>query len=345
MFTEITKERWRRFRRIRRAYYSLLVLSIAFGLSLFAEFWANSKPLYISYADRSYYPVLQFYSGRDFDQDYDTEADYVRLLGDEAFRANAFVIEPLIPHDPQTAHLDLAGTPPHAPDIASEHWLGTDRLGRDLLVRLIYGFRICMLFSLTLMLISAVLGVIIGGVQGYLAGKFDIIVQRLIEIWSALPFLYVVILIGSLYGRSFAVLVFVMSLFTWIGLSYYMRGEFLKLRDQTYVRVARAVGMSGPRIFFRQILPNALTPIITILPFQLIGGITALTALDFLGFGLQPPTPSWGELLQQGLDVIREHPRITLATTAALFITLMLATFIGEGAREAFDPRAKQKLE
>lgn len=345
MFSEITKERWKRFKGIRRAYISLIVLSGAFVLSLFSEGIANDKPIFIYYEGRAFAPLFAFYAGRELGQPFDEEADYARLRDDEAFRAQAFWLSTPIPHSPNSANLDQIGTPPYGPDISRGHWLGTDRLGRDLFARLLYGFRLCMLFSLTLMIISAMLGVVIGGVQGYLGGKTDIIMQRAIEVWSALPFLYVVILIGSIYGRNFAVLIFVMSLFSWIGLSYYMRGEFLKMRDQTYVRVARALGFSGPRIFFRQILPNALTPVITILPFTLIGGISALTALDFLGFGLPPPTPSWGELLQQGLDVIREHPRITVVTTLALFVTLMLATFIGEGVREVFDPRSRQRVE
>lgn len=345
MISEISKDRFRRFKAIKRAWYSLLILGGAFVLSLFSEFIANDRPLYIAYEGKSYFPVLYYYPGTEFGQPYEEAADYTALRKDENFRAEAFMISALIPHGPNGYDLDQPGTPPFPPSIEHAHYLGSDRLGRDLLVRLIYGFRICMLFALAIVLVSAVFGIIIGGVQGYIAGAFDLTVQRIIEVWSALPFLYVVILIGAIYGYSFAVLVCVMSLFTWIGLSYYMRGEFLKLRDQTYVRNARALGLGHVRIFFRHILPNALTPVITILPFTLISGITSLTALDFLGFGLPPPTPSWGELLAQGLDVIREHPRITLATTAALFATLMLATFIGEGAREAFDPKSRQRVE
>ena len=174
-------------------------------------------------------------------------------------------------------------------------------MARDV-ARLIYGFRTCMLFSLVLALLEAVFGVIIGGVQGYLGGKVDIVVQRLIEIWSSLPFLYVVILVGAIYGRNFALLVVIMALFQWIGLSYFMRGEFYKLKSMTYVKAARAIGVGPIGILFGQILPNALTPLITIMPFSVIGGISSLTALDFLGFGLPPPAPSWGELLQQGLN-------------------------------------------
>lgn len=345
MISELTKQRWGRFRSIRRAYLSLLVLSGAFVLSLGSELIANDRPYFLYYKDTAHFPLFTFYSGRAFDQNFDEEADYRALRRDADFRENSFWLSTPIPHSPNSTNLEIEGSPPYGPNLSEGHWLGTDRLGRDLLARLLYGFRLCMIFALTLVAISTILGVVIGGVQGYLGGKTDIVMQRIIEIWSALPFLYVVILIGSIYGRNFGVLIFVMSIFSWIGLSYYMRGEFLKMRDQTYVRVARALGMSTTRIFYKQILPNALTPVITLLPFSLIGGISSLTALDFLGFGMPPPTPSWGELLQQGLDVVREHPRIILMTTTALFITLQLATFIGEGVREVFDPRSRQRVE
>ena len=328
---------------MKRAYYSLWILGTLTVLSLFSEAIANDHPLYLRYEGRSYFPVLFFYPGTAFGLENRTEADYVALRSDEQFRAKAFMIMPPIPHAPSRSNIDRATPPPHPPSF--DHLLGTDRQGRDILARLIYGFRICMLFSLALVLFGGLLGVVIGGIQGYVGGRTDIVTQRLIEIWSALPFLYVVILVGSVYGRGFGVLLFVMALFHWIGLSYYMRAEFYRIRGLTYVQVARALGFNHWRIFFRQILPNAFTPLITILPFSLIGGITALTALDFLGFGLPPPTPSWGELLGQGLEVVRESPGLTIFTTMALFGTLMLATFIGEGARDAFDPRSRSRVE
>ena len=249
---------------------------------------------------------------------------------------------PPVPWGPYRAHLDLAGNPPHAP--SAEHWLGTDNSARDVFSRLLYGFRLCMAFALLISLLAAVLGILIGGLQGWLGGKADMFGQRLIEIWSALPFLYVVILLGALYGRSFILLVGVVALFSWIGLSYYMRGEFHRLRNLTYVRSARALGIPAWRIFLRHVLPNALTPVVTLLPLLLVSGISALTSLDFLGFGLQPPAPSWGELLRQGLDNLHA-PWLAIASTAALFITLLLATFVGEGLREAFDPKADGRVE
>jgi len=342
MFSDITISRINRFKKIKRAWYSLILLLSAFIISLFSEFIANDKPLYLSYNNKSYFPILRFYPAETFGGNYKTEADYVSLRNDAAFRAKSFMILPLIPHDPMHSYLDIPGSPPHKP--SKEHWLGTDSTARDVLSRLIYGFRICMLFSILLTALAIVAGIIIGGIQGYCGGKIDIVFQRLIEIWSSLPFLYVVILIGSIYGRNFILLLIVMALFQWIGLSYYMRGEFYRLKTMTYITASKSMGFSHFSILFNQILPNALTPVITLAPFLVIGGISSLTALDFLGFGLQPPTPSWGELLQQGLNALYA-PWIALSTIIALFTTLLLTTFIGEGIREAFDPKAEGRIE
>lgn len=342
MFSDLTKDRLKRFKKIKRAHYSLWILSIAFVLSLFSEFIANDKPLFLRYNGESYFPIFFFYSGQTFGGQYKTEADYLSMNKDKAFLEKGFMILPVIPHNPLHSYLDLAGNPPHPPSLS--HWLGTDSTARDVLTRLIYGFRICMTFALCLMITGAVMGIIIGGVQGYIGGTTDIIAQRFIEIWSSLPFLYVVILVGSIYGSNFVLLLIVMGVFQWIGLSYYTRGEFYKLKNMTYVKAARALGIGHVSIFFRQMLPNALTPVITIMPFSLIGGISSLTALDFLGFGLPPPNPSWGELLSQGLNYLYA-PWIAIATVAALFVTLLLATFIGEGVREAFDPKSEYHIE
>ncbi|MBF0432970.1 MAG: ABC transporter permease subunit [Fibrobacteria bacterium] len=319
------------------------ILGIVFFLSLFCELIANNKPYVLVYNGNVYFPILRFYPSQEFGGEYRTEADYFALQKQSHFNEKkSFMIFPPVPHDPLHSYLDLSGEPPHPPSL--RHWLGTDTMARDVFARLLYGFRICMLFALLLALSSTVLGIIIGGLQGYLGGKYDIAMQRFIEIWSALPFLYVVILIGTWYGRSFMILLTIMSFFQWIGLSYYMRGEFFKLKNMNYVQVAKSLGLGHFRIFFKQILPNGLTPVITIFPFSLIGGISSLTALDFLGFGLQPPTPSWGELLSQGLSNLYA-PWIAISTVCALFFTLLLATFIGEGVREAFDPKSDSYLE
>ena len=346
-----TLNRINRFRNNRRAFFSLVVLVIAYLLSLTSPWTVNDKPLYMNYNGKSYFPAFFRYSDRDFGGEYETDADYAEILSDalecekdalDGFpRAggcvNAWAIMPPIAHDPLKADLDHDGAPPFAP--SKSHWLGTDSNGRDVLARLIHGFRICISFSLLLTVLGTILGIVIGGIQGYLGKFFDTGMQRLIEIWSSLPMLYVVILIGGIYGRSFLLLIVIMAAFNWISLSYYMRAEFLKLRGMTYVQSAKVLGMGHRHIFFKEILPNAMTPVVTLFPFTLIGGIGSLTSLDFLGFGLQPPTPSWGELMSQGLNNLYA-PWISVSTVAALFITLLLTTFVGEGVRDAMDPKS-----
>lgn len=343
MFSPLTRRRFARFRSIKRAYWSFWILTIAFVLSLFSEQIANDHPLLLRYDGHWFFPTVKFYASDTFGGRYKTETDYLALRDDPNFKAhNGWMLFPIIPHNPLRAYLDLPGSPPHPPSRA--HWLGTDNTARDVLARLIYGFRICMTFALTLTAVGTIFGIVIGAIQGYLGGRTDLTLQRVIEIWSSLPFLYVVILVGSIYGQTFSILLGVTALFEWISLSYYMRGEFYRLREQPYVWASRALGASHARILFRQILPNAMNPVITILPFSLIGGISALTALDFLGFGLPPPTPSWGEMIDQGLQNL-QAPWVATSAVVALFITLMLATFIGEGVRDAFDPKSHTKLQ
>lgn len=335
--SQITQERVSRFKSLKRSYYSFWILLSVFIMSLFAEFWAGDQPIIMKYQDSYYFPILTFHSDKEFGGKYLTEANYFDLKTSPQFtNSDNWMWLPLIPHDPLRSYLEYDANPPHPP--SGKHWLGTDSAGRDVLSRLIHGFRICMLFSLIVTILGSFIGVLIGGIQGFFGGRVDLASQRFIEIWSQLPFLYVIILIAEIYGRSFWLLVGIMCLFQWIGLSYYMRAEFLKLKQYTFVKSAKALGMSYPHIFFKEILPNALTPIVTLVPFSLVGGITLLTSLDFLGFGLQPPTPSWGELLNQGWKHLYA-PWITISTLVCFSITLLLATFIGEGVREAFDPK------
>jgi microcin C transport system permease protein len=343
MFSELTRSRFRRFRSIRRAWFSLIVLSTLFALSLFSELLSNDRPLLLGYKGEIHAPVFRFYPGTKFGLEQGTQVDYLALDKDPAFQANGgWTLFPPNHWGPYRAHLDLEGNPPHRP--SRDHWLGTDNSARDVAARLLYGFRQCMAFALLIAALAITLGVLIGGLQGWLGGKTDMFGQRFIEIWSALPFLYVVILLGAIYGRSFILLVSVVALFEWIGISYYLRAEFYRLKGLNYVKAARALGIPGWRIFLRHVLPNALTPVITLLPFLLISGISALTSLDFLGFGLQPPSPSWGELLRQGLDNL-QAPWLAVTSVSALFVTLLLATFVGEGLREAFDPKADARVE
>lgn len=343
MLSPLTRQRLRKFRSIKRAWWSLWILAAAYVLSLLAGQLANDRPFVLGYEGRVFFPSVKFYPATTFGGAYATEADYVALREDPEFRARGgWMLLPPVPHSPFRPYLTLDGAPPHPP--SAGHWLGTDNSARDILSRLIHGFRNCMTFALALAVTSTVLGIIIGAVQGYLGGWVDLTIQRLIEIWSALPFLYVVILFGSIYGQSFTMLLVVMTLFEWIALSFYMRGEFLKLRQQPFVIAARGLGAGGLRIVFRQMLPNAMTPVITLLPFMIVAGISALTALDFLGFGLPPPAASWGEMIQQGLQNL-QAPWVAGSAVAALFLTLLLATFVGEGVRDAFDPKERTRLE
>jgi microcin C transport system permease protein len=329
----LSRARWNRFRNTRRAYWSLWILGLAFGISLFAELWIHEKPLLIQDQQGTWrIPQLELVTDQDLGGIYQTEADWVQL------RAQGFQtphLDPLIPWGPLPSDLQ-DDQPPYAP--STSHWLGTDASGRDLLARLVYGFRTGMLFSLCLAFLGTLGGLLIGGIQGYFGGRTDLIFQRFIEIWAALPFLYVVILIAHALGTSFGLLVAATAAFQWIGLSYYIRSEVFRIRSLAYVRSADALGMGHFHKFFREILPNAMTPVITFLPFQIIGGIGTLTALDFLGFGLRPPTASWGELLNQGLQNLHA-PWLAGFTVLALMTTLLLCTFIGEGLREAFDPK------
>jgi len=230
---------------------------------------------------------------------------------------------------------------PHAP--VPGHWFGIDSAGRDVLVRILYGLRTSLSFGLLLVIFSMAAGTVMGALQGYYAGKVDLTVQRLIEIWSAIPFLYVMILMGSVYGRSFGLLLFCYGLFNWIGISYYVRAEFLRLRKRAFVDAAHAAGIPAGRIILRHILPNALTPVITFFPFSLVGAIGSLAALDYLGFGLPPPTPSWGELLHQA-QAFRWAWWLILYPSLALFTVMLLGVFIGEGVRDAYDPRPFSRL-
>lgn len=341
--SSVTRERFARFRRNRRAWWSLWILVGAYVASLLSPWLVHDRPLLLKHGTTWTFPAFAFYPETTFGGKYQTEPDYSTLMqASKDAGISVWSIMPPIPHDPLRARLDGEGSPPYAPSV--QHWLGTDAHGRDMLARLIHGFRICMSFSLLLTLLSTILGISIGAIQGYLGGKFDLLMQRGIEVWASLPFLYVVILVASLYGSSFWLLLGIMAIFNWIGLSYYMRAEFLRLRRVPFVQAARVLGFGHIHILFREILPNAMTPVVTLLPFALIGGIGSLTSLDFLGFGLQPPTPSWGDLMAQGLSNLFA-PWIAISTVLALFFTLLLATFLGEGVRDAMDPKSGDRYE
>jgi microcin C transport system permease protein len=274
---------------------------------------------------------------------FDAEANYRNLQKDWEGTDN-WLLMPPIKFNPIENDFSYETPPPHPPD--GMHLLGTDSQGRDVLARLIYGFRISMLFSLALVLVSKVIGVTVGSFQGYLGGLFDITSQRFIEVWSTLPFLYVVVLVATFIPPNFWVLLIVMAIFQWIGITYYMRTEMYREKSREYALAARALGASHTRIVFKHLLPNSLTPLVTLVPFAIVGGISALTALDYLGYGLPPPTPSWGELIQQATEATnRDKLWLSLSPFGAITITLLLVTLVGESVREAFDPKRYAKYE
>jgi microcin C transport system permease protein len=340
--TDLSKKRFRKFKSIKRGYYSLIVITILYLLSFGLEFIANDRALLVRCEGRYYFPTFSFIPESKFGGTGTAEPNYREL--NERFQnteSEDFALMPLIPYSPTESLFNLPGAPPHPP--SWEHPLGTDDRGRDVLVRLLYGFRISMSFALQVTTMSLVLGVFVGAIQGYYGGRFDLIVQRLIEIWSTIPTLYLVIIISSIFEPSYFWLVVILTMFGWMGITYYMRGEMYREKSKEYVQAAKALGANDMVIIFKHILPNSLIPVITLTPFALVGNIFALTALDFLGFGLPAPTPSWGELMSQGMGNIYSY-WLSLSPIFALFFTLLLVTFIGEAIREAFDPKSLNSL-
>jgi microcin C transport system permease protein len=335
----LNQRRWRKFRRLRRGYFSLIVIAAAYVASLGSELFIGNRPIALRHHGDWFFPALasRYYPETLFGGTQDVEADFRILKTDSAFAAGGgWMLLPPHPYSPNESVLVPRDPPPSRP--SREHPFGTDDRGRDVLARIVYGFRISLSFALLLAVSSYLLGMAIGAIQGYWGGKVDIAGQRLIEIWSALPFLYVVILISSIITPSFWVLILILLLFYWIGISRYVRAEVLRERNLDYVTAARALGAWWPAILVKQVVPNAMTAVVTLFPFALIAGIFSLTALDFLGFGLPAPTPSWGELFAQGRTNISSW-WLTVFPFLALFLTLLLTTFVGEAMREAWDPK------
>ncbi|MGH1367739.1 MAG: ABC transporter permease [Maritimibacter sp.] len=359
----LNQRRWRNFKKNRRAYWSMIVFSLLFGLSLFAEVIANDKPILVSYRGDLHVPFLKFYPETAFGGDFRTEADY----GDEAVQcliktggleacfdapqdvmsqaasgtfegedvARGWVLWPLIPYSYNTVN-DIGGPAPSAPD--RDHWLGTDDTARDVAARVIYGFRLSVFFGLIVTAATALIGIIAGAVQGYFGGLTDLIFQRIIEIWTSTPSLYVIIILFAILGRSFWLLVFVTVLFGWTALVPVVRAEFLRARNFEYVRAARALGVGHRVIMFRHILPNAMVATLTMLPFVISGAIGTLATLDYLGFGLPSSAPSLGELTQQAKQNL-QAPWLGFTAFVTFSLMLSLLVFIFEGIRDAFDPR------
>lgn len=332
------RRRWRRFRKNRRGYVSLVVFSVLFALSLGAEVLSNDHPLLVRYQGRYYFPVVRTYPETVFGGTFRTETDYLgEFFQKQMKRPGNFALFPPNPYSYDTINFSLREPVPSPPGHGG-NLLGTDDRGRDVLARLVYGFRVSVLFGLALTLAGTAIGIVAGAVQGYFGGRTDLFMQRFIEIWSAMPELYILIIFASIFKPSLVLLLVILSMFGWMGLSDYVRAEFLRGRNQDYVTAARALGVGNLTIMWRHLLPNGMTPVITFLPFRMSGAILALTSLDFLGLGVPPPTPSLGELLAQGKANI-DAWWLSLSTFAVLVGMLVLLIFIGEGLRDAFDPR------
>ncbi|MBN9370992.1 MAG: peptide ABC transporter permease [Hydrogenophaga sp. SCN 70-13] len=328
---------WQRFRRNRLGYWSLLVFCALVVASLFAEVLSNDRPLVVRYEGKTYFPIVQDLPETVFGGDFQTATDYLDpFIREQITRDGNWALYAPNPYGSQTINYFAEQPNPSGPSAAN--WLGTDDRGRDLLAQLIYGFRVSVLFALALTAIGVLLGVLTGAIQGFFGGKTDLAFQRFIEIWGAMPELYLLIIFSAVFAPSVGLLLVLLSLFGWMGLSDYVRAEFLRNRQLDYVRAARAMGLSNVQIMWRHILPNSLTPVVTFLPFRMSAAILALTSLDFLGLGVPPGTPSLGELLSQGKNNI-DAWWISLSTFGVLVLTLLLLTFMGDALRDALDPR------
>ena len=334
--TPLTRRRLHRFRANRRGWWSLWIFVILFIATLLAEVIANDKPFLVYFKGDVYFPIVKAYSETTFGGDFLTEADYRSPYLSELIERDGWTVWPIVRYHHRTVAWDLPVPAPAPPD--RNHWLGTDDQARDVLARVIYGFRISVLFGFALTFISAVIGVSAGAVQGYFGGWIDLIFQRFIEIWSGLPTLYLLIILASVVEPNFWWLLGLLLLFSWMGFVGVVRAEFLRARNFEYVRAAQALGVSNLAIMFRHLLPNAMVATITFIPFTLAGSVTVLTSLDFLGIGLPPGSASLGELLAQGKANL-QAPWLGLAGFFTIALMLTLLILISEAVRDAFDPR------
>ncbi len=336
-----SRRAWLRFKRNRQGYWSLWLFCALVLVSLFAELVSNDKPLIVRYEGQTYFPMLRDYSEKTFGGDFDTPTDYLDPFIQQRLNTDGnWALYTLNRYGPNTLNYFAKSPNPSAP--TADNWLGTDDRGRDLLAQLLYGFRVSVLFGLALTVTGVALGVVTGAIQGFFGGKTDLAFQRFIEIWGSMPELYLLIIFSAVFAPSIALLLILLSLFGWMGLSDYVRAEFLRNRQLDYVKAARALGVGNWHIIWRHILPNSLTPVVTFLPFRMSAAILALTSLDFLGLGVPPGTPSLGELLSQGKNSI-DAWWISLSTFAVLVVTLLLLTFMGDALRDALDPRKADK--
>lgn len=332
----IAKRRWHNFKANKRGYWSSILFAVLFLVCLFAEGVANDRPLLIQFDGGFYTPVFNVYTETTFGGEFEIEADYRDPYIADLINENGWMIWPPIRFSYDTINYDIQGPVPSGP--SAENWLGTDDQGRDVMARVIYGFRLSVVFGVVLTIIGSVVGVLVGAAMGYFGGLTDLIGQRIVEIWRSIPSLYALIILTSFLAPSFWSLLIAMALFAWLSLIDVVRAEFLRARNFDHVKAARALGVGDLTIMVRHVLPNAMVATITFMPFILSGAITALTSLDFLGFGLPPGSPSLGELVAQGKNNL-QAPWLGFSAFFSLAIILILLTFVGEAVRDAFDPR------
>ena len=336
-----SRRAWLRFKRNRLGFWSLCVFCTLVVLSLGAELISNDRPIIARYEGQTYFPMFKDYAEKTFGGDFATNTDYLDpFIRAQLAKPGNWALFAPNPYGPKTLNYFAKLPNPSAPTV--DNWLGTDDRGRDLLAQLLYGFRVSVLFALALTFVGVLLGIVTGALQGFFGGKTDLAFQRFIEIWGSMPELYLLIIFSAVFAPSISLLLILLSLFGWMGLSDYVRAEFFRNRQLDYVRAARALGVGNWQIIWRHILPNSLTPVVTFLPFRMSGAILALTSLDFLGLGVPPGTPSLGELLSQGKNNI-DAWWISLSTFAVLVVTLLLLTFMGDALRDALDPRKAEK--
>ncbi len=332
----LNKRRLNNFISNKRGLYSFVIFTFLFIVSIFADFIANDKPLLVKYNSGFYFPIFKSYSETVFGGDFETEADYRDPFVKDLIDSKGWFIMPIIPYSYDTIIRDINAPVPSPP--SQYNWLGTDDQARDVLARLIYGFRISILFGFSLTFLSMIIGVSAGAIQGYFGGKTDLFFQRFMEMWSAIPTLYVLIILASVIQPNFWWLLFILLLFSWMGYVGVVRAEFLRARNFDYIRAAKALGVSNIKIMFRHMLPNATVATITFLPFSLSASVTILSGLDFLGFGLPPGSASLGEMVNQGRNNL-QAPWLGLTSFFTLGLMLGLLVFVGEAIRDALDPR------
>ena len=355
LFSELTRKKLRRFRSIRRGYYAFCLFMLMVVLALTAELWASNRALLVKYEGQLYFPTYgAVITGDTFGLGYQYETNYRELKEILAQQSDAkqagtnqennWVLLPIVPWSPYEQDYSSDSFPPTAPSLTQQHYLGTDNSGRDILARLVYGFRTAVGFAFIALTASYVIGVLLGCTMGFVGGKFDLLFQRFIEVWSQVPFLYVIMILVSLTQPNFMLFVGINVLFGWMGITWYMRTLTYREKVRDYVLAARAQGAGLWRIIVHHILPNTLMMIVTLAPFTVVANISLLTALDYLGFGLAPPTPSWGELLRQGVNHL-DAPWIVASVVTAVSLVLITVSFIGEAIREAFDPKHFSRYE